>query len=744
MPHADASVFTRSPDWWMATLGGEWERKGNRWRGTCPVCTGKLEIRAGGPGTFASCFGQECDQADIAQAVDPDGRKPAAPDPAWHAEVTERRAAEDRKRAEQLDSLRQRFDDATPATVIPEYLTDKGYDWMPDGTRVDSNGITLVPMYRPGKVLFGAQELSRRNKPFAFGSLAAGTNTFVAARGFTRIYIAEGVATAMAVAEAIEDSEIDGTVVTAFCAGNLVQVAKDTRTKAPKAEIIIASDNDRWTKGNPGVSKARAAAKACDGKVAIPEFAKLEGKPTDFDDLRQLEGLDMVRWWLDPERADKAVTEAWEPDPSPADDPPGPPDPKPKGKGKEVVTGRKNDPRTFMAAGIAAGAEWYYDLRRDRALRKSGAGWTDVSERWATNLPFQIGERVRRRDTSRHYKDLDYSDAMSKRLFTASLHRLERDPFREWLEQLPPWDGVPALDRWLELLEPDGDLGLIRWAARNIVLLAVWRTFHAGTGCKQTVMLRGPSHGGKSSILECLLPPGSPDWYRGSLPMQRLSINPKDVVEYCKGAVLVEWSEMAGIGGGRHQVDVESLKAFLSASRDSGIRFAYRRDPEDLPRNYVIVGTANRNVTLPNDRALLNRIVPIDCTATDKPGWREDIERYMEQNRNRIWAEALVRYREGVETTLPHDLRIIAAAAAEKVRLVDVDVQTRWEVKRETDWSDDWFIEWGDIRNSFATDISTDRIRRFLESEGWTYQQPRRDFQPRRYGYVQPEGRPAE
>ena len=343
MSQSDASVFTRSPDWWRATLGGEWKRSRNRWRGSCPVCSGTLEIRAGGPGTFVSCFGQECDQADIAQAVDPDGRKPAAPDPAWHAEVEQRQADEERKRDKLLEAVRQRFDAAEPATDIPEYLTAKGYDWMPSGTRVDSAGITLVPMYRPGKVLFGAQELSKPGKTFAYGSQSAGTHVFVRHGGAKRIYIAEGVATAMAVAEAVQDHDMDGSVIAAFNCGNLEQVAKDTRSKAPEAEIIIAGDNDRWTKGNPGLAKARAAAAACDGKVAIPGFRSIEGKPTDFDDLRQREGIEAVLLWLDPKRASRAKTEAWQPDPEPEPDPepkakakapgqPGPPEPKRNGK----------------------------------------------------------------------------------------------------------------------------------------------------------------------------------------------------------------------------------------------------------------------------------------------------------------------------------------------------------------------------------------------------------------------------
>ena len=47
--------------------------------------------------------------------------------------------------------------------------------------------------------------------------------------------------------------------------------------------------------------------------VATPEFSDLDGKPTDFDDLRQRQGLDAVRRWLDPKMAGQAVTEAWEP-----------------------------------------------------------------------------------------------------------------------------------------------------------------------------------------------------------------------------------------------------------------------------------------------------------------------------------------------------------------------------------------------------------------------------------------------
>ena len=282
------------------------------------------------------------------------------------------------------------------------YLEGKGIDSAP-GLRSapDDRGrpVLLVPMWTDKMKLKSIQRIwPDGRRLFIKGAPVKGLYTTIGAQEFKRtgpkgaLYVCEGWATGWSIHKATQ-----GAVIVAFSDHGLKVVGKIMRSKYPDARIIMAADNDRWKpiprdgkNVNPGVFAARAAAKACDGEVAIPEFKKLKDEPNDFDDLRQLEGLDEVRKWLDPKMADEAVTEAWEPDPPPADDPPGPPEPKPKGKDKEVVTGRLNDPRTFIAAGIAAGAEWHYDLRRDRAMRKSGDEWTVVSPRWETNLPFYM------------------------------------------------------------------------------------------------------------------------------------------------------------------------------------------------------------------------------------------------------------------------------------------------------------------------------------------------------------------
>ena len=108
-------------------------------------------------------------------------------------------------------------------------------------------------------------------------------------------------------------------VIVAFFDGGLRVVGKIIQKKYPDARIIIAADNDRWKfvkRGNemvnPGVYAAREAAEKLGVEYCIPDFEEksLESKPTDFDDLRRLEGEEAVRKWLDPEMAAKAVTEA--------------------------------------------------------------------------------------------------------------------------------------------------------------------------------------------------------------------------------------------------------------------------------------------------------------------------------------------------------------------------------------------------------------------------------------------------
>jgi antirestriction protein ArdC/phage/plasmid primase-like uncharacterized protein len=113
------------------------------------------------------------------------------------------------------------------------------------------------------------------------------------ALGRDRIYIAEGYATASTLAEALKTP-----VIAAFSSGNLEEVAKSIRSRAPNAEIVICGDDDRATElkrgKNPGKEKALAAAQVVNGRAVFPRFPPGKDQGTDFNDLQKVMGLDGV------------------------------------------------------------------------------------------------------------------------------------------------------------------------------------------------------------------------------------------------------------------------------------------------------------------------------------------------------------------------------------------------------------------------------------------------------------------
>ena len=62
--------------------------------------------------------------------------------------------------------------------------------------------------------------------------------------------------------------------------------ARALRARLPDANLIVCADDDAATDGNPGMSKAKAAALAVGGKLAIPTFgADRPAGASDFNDL---------------------------------------------------------------------------------------------------------------------------------------------------------------------------------------------------------------------------------------------------------------------------------------------------------------------------------------------------------------------------------------------------------------------------------------------------------------------------
>lgn len=98
----------------------------------------------------------------------------------------------------------------------------------------------------------------------------------------SRVVVCEGWATGCTLAE----DEPNSLILAAIDAGNLEPVAVGARKRWPDADLVIAGDDDRQTEGNPGRTKAIAAAKASGALLAFPEWPKdAPDYLTDFNDL---------------------------------------------------------------------------------------------------------------------------------------------------------------------------------------------------------------------------------------------------------------------------------------------------------------------------------------------------------------------------------------------------------------------------------------------------------------------------
>ena len=189
------------------------------------------------------------------------------------------REAEQQRRQLKAANLAQRWwRDARRADPDHPYLIAKSVRSYSLRQRRDE---LLVPLYSGG-VLVNLQRITPDgSKRFLFGGRIKGAYSPLGRITPGKpLCICEGWATGATLHES------GYTVACAMNAGNLKPVALALRAEYHSVEIIIASDDDRTTPGNPGRTAANAAAAACGGLVTFPEWpADAPLTLTDFNDL---------------------------------------------------------------------------------------------------------------------------------------------------------------------------------------------------------------------------------------------------------------------------------------------------------------------------------------------------------------------------------------------------------------------------------------------------------------------------
>ena len=165
------------------------------------------------------------------------------------------------------------------------------------------------------------------------------------------------------------------------------------------------------------------------------------------------------------------------------------------------------------------------------------------------------------------------------------------------------------------------------------------------------LILSGAQGLGKSTILQTM----SHGWFNDSIR----TFEGKEASELLQGVWLVEIAELQAF----RRTDIERIKQFVSQRHDR-FRAAYGKHVKEFPRRCVFFGTTNTAEYL-RDLTGNRRFWPVDVGLHPvvKDVWSD-----LPEERDQIWAEAVLRWRLGEKLYLVGELEETAKAIQEQHR----------------------------------------------------------------------------
>lgn len=354
----------------------------------------------------------------------------------------------------------------------------------------------------------------------------------------------------------------------------------------------------------------------------------------------------------------KGLTTAVTADPKPKQKPPS----KPDDKRPQVAI----DGAAFGMRLAHHGWEIRYNLRSqapewtDKPDPDLWDDWKEIDDLLAAELIDQLsaaaywggGDRPR---GSGKLKTTDWDHLVNIRSY-----RNRIDPFKQWLDELPEWDGETRMAALCEALGADPDEPNVA-ALTDAIVGIVKRTHHPGAKHDHVVVLIGRQGCGKSTFCRELVP--HPSLAAAGLDLDAISGGKP--VERMLGSSVFEIDELAGM----RRADLERMKAFLTREVDR-VRLPYRRYAQSIPRRSVFVATTNNTEAIQADPTGYRRwkIIHVNGQPETISGWLTD-------HRKQLWAEA-----SHIHQTAPDTWKLVEAQdEAFHARAEAARIRTLWE-----------------------------------------------------------------
>lgn len=247
-------------------------------------------------------------------------------------------------------------------------------------------------------------------------------------------------------------------------------------------------------------------------------------------------------------------------------------------------------------------------------------------------------------------------------------------PIKEYLDNLPKWDGVIRVENLLIDYFGAADSTYTKAVIRKTMVAAVARIYQPGTKFDSVLILNGPQGIGKSTFFAKL----AGEWFSDSLTIT--DMKDKAGPEKLQGYWMLELGELAGM----RKTDVEIVKSFISRVDDK-YRASYGVNVENHPRQCVIVGSTNAENGFLRDITGNRRFWPVRISGNfAKKPWQITTEEVQQ-----IWSEAIYLYKQGEKLYLEGDDAILASG--EQADAMETDereglVRTYLDILLPEDW----------------------------------------------------------